>query len=132
MGPLKMKFVELACNVKDGNSPRSALNKVSDLMMHKEDETAGCGEDENGQDKLEDQPHGPREEQESSVHQCISAPPSSTGSGCVGEAGDQMIGEHGGLFIPQGTLGWDASAPPASTGSGYVGEAGDQMTGEHG
>ena len=46
-----------------------------------------------------------------------------------------MTGEHGGLFIPQGTLGWDASAPPASAGSRCVGEAGDQMTralGEHG
>ena len=29
---------------------RSALNKVSDLMMDEEDETAGGGEDENGQD----------------------------------------------------------------------------------
>ena len=73
MGPLKMKFLQLVRDVKDGNAPRSALNKVSDLMMDEEDETAGGGEDQDGQDGLEDQAHGAREEQKSSVHQCISA-----------------------------------------------------------
>ena len=65
MALLKMKFVELACDVKDGNAPRSALSKVSDLMMNEEDETEGGGEDEDGQAGPEDEPHGAREEQES-------------------------------------------------------------------
>ena len=38
------------------------------------------------------------------LYQMNGAPPASTGSGCVGEAGDQMTGEHGGLVITQGTL----------------------------
>ena len=56
----------------------------------------------------------------------------STREGHVEGTGDQMIEEHGGLVIPQGTSAWDTSAPPASTGSGLVGEAGDQMTGNMG
>ena len=34
-----------------------------------------------------------------------SAPPTSTRRGCVEEAGDQMIGEHGGIIHPLGDLG---------------------------
>ena len=43
-----------------------------------------------------------------------------------------MIGEHGGLGIPKGTLAWVTSAPPASTGSGCVRGARYQMIGDHG
>ena len=104
MGTLKMKFVELAHNAKDGNSPRSALNKVSGLMMNEEDETAGGGEDENGQDGLGDQPHEAREEQESSVHQCITI---QHGVDVWEKQGTRLLGSMGDYLYPRGP--WDGT-----------------------